>query len=290
MMLVKNGGSMKKCNPIASILSVAAATLCMSMWAQAGNQTQSTQIFTAMDADIASMWQQRDMMAASFQKLDLIQPALAHDLHDHHDHHNEHGVGGDSDVDDIDVLASDDVLADKISELAANDKSTAFDSADSLGDLSAAITVPAADLQFEQPKVKNSSGHLLGVRPVANARVTSKYGYRRIFGKSQFHKGIDLAAKYGSPIYATGAGKVVYAGWMRGYGRFVEIDHENGYKTRYAHSARLHVKKGDYVEQNQRIADLGCSGRCTGPHLHYEVKKNGKHMNPNIFLAMAPAR
>lgn len=242
------------------------------------------EVFTHMDESIASMWQQHSHLKASLIKQGLINEQQVALLHDHG---NEHGIGGDSDVDDIDVLASSDLLADKITELSEHDdhKSTVAKTAFDSEDLSAAIVLPKPDAEVEP---KRSSGGLLGVRPVENAKVTSKYGYRRIFGRSQFHKGIDLAAKYGSPIYSTGSGKVVYAGWVRGYGRFIEIDHENGYKTRYAHSSRLRVKVGQQVEENQHIADLGCSGRCTGPHLHYEVKKNGKHVNPDIFLSKAP--
>lgn len=288
----RNGGLMNNLKILTGLLCVSGVSL-SSLPAYANQQ--EVLVFTKMDADIADMWQYRDNIVTKFSQLGLLDEHDDH-IHGSHDHGNEHGIGGDSDVDDIDVLASNDLLADKITELSDKSKhnhdndddvsTTAFDSKEDWSDLSAAIVKPKLDVF---PEVQASSAHLLGIRPVANAKVTSKYGYRRIFGRSQFHKGIDLAAKYGSPIYATGAGKIVYAGWMRGYGRFIEIDHQNGYKTRYAHSARLRVKLGDMVTENQHIADLGCSGRCTGPHLHYEVKKNGKHMNPAVFLAMAPA-
>lgn len=257
-------------------------------------QASDAEIFSAMDAQIATMWQQRDDMRESLEKAGLLAYDHEADLHHHHlhDHHNEHGVGGDDVIDDIDVLASSDVLVDKINELSKTYPEEHSDKSASVDDELMALTEVLSDNKaiIKSEPEQRATGHLLGIRPVVNARVTSKYGYRRIFGRSQFHKGIDLAAKYGSPIYATGAGRVTYAGWMRGYGRFVEIDHENGYKTRYAHNARLRVKVGNYVAQNQHIADLGCSGRCTGPHLHYEVKKHGKHVNPDIFLAMAPRR
>lgn len=259
-------------------LWTALAPLALTFAASVHANTHSTQpvtdisLFADMDAQIGNMWLERDNLSAAMTQAGLIEDD--HDEHELHDHHNEHGVGNGNNEDDIDVLISDDLLADKITELTdANEQDSLF-----------GLT---KDLVVEKPTVQMPP---LALKPVANATVTSKYGYRRIFGKSQFHKGIDLAAKYGSPIYATGAGKVVYAGWMRGYGRFVEIDHQDGYKTRYAHNARLRVRVGDFVEANQRIADLGCSGRCTGPHLHYEVKKHGKHVNPNQFLAIAPSR
>lgn len=120
--------------------------------------------------------------------------------------------------------------------------------------------------------------------PIRNAKRTSKFGYRRIFGRKQFHKGVDFAAPYGTAIYAAGAGTVSYSGWMRGYGRIVIIDHGEGLKTRYAHNSKLRVKKGQRVQASQHISDMGCSGRCTGPHLHFEVRKNGKAQNPAKYL------
>ncbi|MDE2421224.1 MAG: M23 family metallopeptidase [Gammaproteobacteria bacterium] len=130
---------------------------------------------------------------------------------------------------------------------------------------------------------------ILAVEPVANARVSSPYGYRTLGGR-EFHPGIDLAVPYGSPIYATGTGVVVYSGWKNGYGNFIEIDHGNGYVTRYGHSSRLLVSVGDHVKKNQEIALVGCTGRCTGPHVHYEVLLNGQRQNPATYLALAPRR
>lgn len=143
-------------------------------------------------------------------------------------------------------------------------------------------------LENYKPFKKTSNAGFLAVRPIIGGRMTSKFGYRRIFGRSQFHKGLDIAAPVGTDIFATGSGVVTYAGWMRGYGRLVEIDHQNGYKTRYAHNSRLYVKKGQHVKVKKHIADVGCSGRCTGAHLHYEIRKNGKAINPKPFIEKAP--
>jgi murein DD-endopeptidase MepM/ murein hydrolase activator NlpD len=111
-------------------------------------------------------------------------------------------------------------------------------------------------------------------------RYTSGFGPRW----GQMHRGVDLAAKSRSPIYATGDGVVTQAGWNGGYGRVVYIKHEFGVETRYAHLARIRVKKGQRVSRGQKIGDMGNSGRSTGTHLHYEVRVDGKAVNPMIFI------
>lgn len=134
---------------------------------------------------------------------------------------------------------------------------------------------------------------MLAVRPItSSARMSSGFGYRvhPVTGKTQFHKGMDFAAPIGTPIYATGNGVVTFSGWGTGYGRYVEIDHGNGTMTRYPHTSANYVSVGDTVSANQHIADVGNTGRSTGAHLHYEVRQNGQAVNPQTYLAMAPAR
>ncbi len=132
---------------------------------------------------------------------------------------------------------------------------------------------------------------LLAVRPInSNAKLSSTFGYRNLFGTTRLHEGMDFAAPIGTPIYATGAGIVTHSGAGTGYGRYVEIDHGNGLVTRYGHNSRNFVNVGDRVSANQHIADVGNEGRSTGPHLHYEVRRNGVAVNPNTYLALAPAR
>lgn len=111
-------------------------------------------------------------------------------------------------------------------------------------------------------------------------RYTSGFGPRW----GQMHRGIDLAAKSRSPIYATGDGVVIRAGWNGAYGRVVYVKHDFGVETRYAHLARIRVKKGQRVSRGQKIGDMGNSGRSTGTHLHYEVRVDGKAINPMIFI------
>lgn len=120
------------------------------------------------------------------------------------------------------------------------------------------------------------------------SRVSSEFGHRTMNGKVERHSGIDLAAPSGTPIYATGAGIVTKSSWGTGYGNYVEIDHQNGYLTRYAHASKLHAKIGETITAGQHIADVGCTGRCTGPHLHFEVVKSGTRENPSTYLAILP--
>ena len=119
-------------------------------------------------------------------------------------------------------------------------------------------------------------------------RVSSNYGGRTMGGRAENHSGLDLSAPSGTPIYATGPGIVTKSGWGTGYGQYVEINHGNGYLTRYAHASRLVARVGERVKAGEHIADVGCTGRCTGPHLHYEVVKDGQRKNPSTYLAMLP--
>ncbi|ENU29162.1 M23 family metallopeptidase [Acinetobacter sp. 2JN-4] len=124
--------------------------------------------------------------------------------------------------------------------------------------------------------------------PLQEGRVSSTWGNRTLLGSTRHHSGVDIAAPSGTPIYATGPGVVTKAGWGTGYGQYVEIDHGSGYVTRYAHASRLMVSAGDRVGAGEHIANVGCTGRCTGPHLHFEVVKDGQRRNPSTYLAMLP--
>ena len=120
--------------------------------------------------------------------------------------------------------------------------------------------------------------------PVKFGMRTSSYSIRRfhpISKKYKRHTGIDYSAAHGTPIFATAGGTVEFAGWRGGYGKIVVIRHPNGYKTYYGHCSRLLVKKGTYVKQGQTIARVGRTGQATGPHVHYEIRINGKPVNPN---------
>jgi murein DD-endopeptidase MepM/ murein hydrolase activator NlpD len=123
--------------------------------------------------------------------------------------------------------------------------------------------------------------------PVRGAyRHTSGFGYRRdpFSGGRRLHAGVDFAGSRGTHIVAGGDGRVVFAGRHSGYGLMIDIDHGFGITTRYAHLTRLHVRQGERVSRGAHIGDMGCSGRCTGTHLHYEVRRNGDPVNPMTFI------
>ena len=116
--------------------------------------------------------------------------------------------------------------------------------------------------------------------------ISSGFGYRvsPFTGRRQFHEGIDIASNYGSIVRAPGDGTVTYVGRKRGYGRVLEINHGNGYVTRYAHNARILVKRGKKVKRGDPVAKVGSSGLTTGPHLHYEVRYKGRLVNPIKYI------
>lgn len=121
------------------------------------------------------------------------------------------------------------------------------------------------------------------------ARVTSGFGRRQdpFLGRQAMHAGIDLAAPRGTPVRATGSGTIRFAGWNGGYGRMVEIDHGNGHRTRYGHLSRIGVATGEAVRDGDAIGAVGSSGRSTGPHLHYELVRDGRRRDPGPYLDMA---
>ncbi len=125
--------------------------------------------------------------------------------------------------------------------------------------------------------------------PTRNARRTSGFGHRRdpYRRTARMHNGVDFAAPRGTPIYATGEGVVAFSGRQSGYGIVVKIRHAFGFETVYAHLSKSRVKVGQRVERGDRIADMGSTGRSTGSHLHYEVRIDGKPVNPSKFIRAA---
>jgi len=122
--------------------------------------------------------------------------------------------------------------------------------------------------------------------PVKDWTMNSGFGVRKdpFTGSFAQHQGLDMGVDMRSPIFATGEGKVTHADFEGNYGRMVEIDHGMGLVTRYGHMSRILVKKGDIVKRGTNIGLSGCSGRCSGPHVHYEVVNNGRTVNPLKFL------
>lgn len=123
-------------------------------------------------------------------------------------------------------------------------------------------------------------------RPISSGWLASQYGIRRdpFNGNPTMHRGIDYAAEIGTAVEVTGAGIVTYAGRRSAYGNMVEVDHGAGLRTRYAHLNSYAVEVGDVVTRGQEIGQVGQTGRATGPHVHYEVIQNGRHLNPAEYV------
>lgn len=126
--------------------------------------------------------------------------------------------------------------------------------------------------------------------PITGAAISSGFGWRvhPITGERKLHKGVDFAAPTGTPIFASAEGVVTYAGWTDdGYGNVVELRHENGELTLYAHTNKVYVSKGQAVNKGQAIAEVGTTGRSTGPHLHFEIQPDGKTaVDPMDYLQL----
>lgn len=125
--------------------------------------------------------------------------------------------------------------------------------------------------------------------PVLNGFISSLFGFRTdpFSGRGAFHEGMDFAGAEGSSVIAVGAGVVTYAGDRSGYGTLVEINHGNGYVTRYGHNSAVLVKSGETIRKGQRVALMGSTGRSTGPHVHFEVLLNGSPVNPSQYIEAA---
>jgi murein DD-endopeptidase MepM/ murein hydrolase activator NlpD len=125
--------------------------------------------------------------------------------------------------------------------------------------------------------------------PVNRFDPSSDFGYRSdpFHGGGAFHAGIDMTGKTGDAIHAAADGVVVRAGWWAGYGKVVVVDHGNGLETRYGHMSRFHVKEGDVIRQGQIVGGMGSTGRSTGTHLHFEIRLDGRPLDPQPFLDLA---
>ena len=140
------------------------------------------------------------------------------------------------------------------------------------------------DGRYYDEKGHEVEGFLLA-RPVRGARISSYFTKRRyhpVLHKWKAHLGVDYAARRGTPVHAAGSGRIIYAARMGSYGNLIKIRHDDGYETRYAHlkSFRRGIHRGKYVKKGQIIAYVGSTGRSTGPHLHFELRKRGRAINP----------
>ena len=123
--------------------------------------------------------------------------------------------------------------------------------------------------------------------PLKSVAITSSYGSRYLNGAYDYHLGVDLRASSGTSVYAADGGKVTSAGYMGSYGYLVKIQHDNGDYTYYAHLSNISVSVGNRVYKGQLIAKSGATGNVTGPHLHFEIRKNGSTVNPVNYLPSA---
>lgn len=143
----------------------------------------------------------------------------------------------------------------------------------SYADLQSQITANAGKLQY-----------MPSINPLKRGRITDRFGVRKSFRSFVPHTGLDIAARWGTPVYATADGVVEGVTWRGGYGKSIIVDHGNGFKTLYGHLSSYKVKTGERVKRNQKIAEVGSTGLSTGPHLHYEVRVNNIPQNPELFI------
>jgi len=122
--------------------------------------------------------------------------------------------------------------------------------------------------------------------PCRTTKISSGFGYRRdpFTRRRAFHSGVDIDTEYGAEVRAAMDGTVTYAGWMGGYGKLVVVTNKNGYSTRYGHMSRINVRKGSKVRQGQLMGAAGSTGRSTGAHVHFEVRKNDRPLNPTKYV------
>lgn len=157
-----------------------------------------------------------------------------------------------------------------------------------LDDIEAAAKAQLASFQeiaWFYANKKNAADFTPSIRPT-QGRLTSGFGYRihPLRKNTRFHSGLDMADKPASPILVTADGVVRKVGWVRNLGQAVLVDHGFGYSTLYGHLAEIKVKPGDAVKRGDRIASMGTTGGSTGVHLHYEVWKDGKPVNPRAYF------
>ena len=153
------------------------------------------------------------------------------------------------------------------------------------------LNVQALSAELQEIKIKvqeyeNKKNAMPSLWPTNSSDISSHFGYRISPGGigSTNHQGVDISGYHGDPIYATADGIVTLSRWYYGYGYLVEIDHENGLRSRYAHNSKLLVYEGSRVKKGQQIALMGATGNATGTHLHFEIRSNGTPVNPLLYV------
>ncbi len=160
------------------------------------------------------------------------------------------------------------------------------------GDANADASLSDKEVYMAYDSYLNSVVNAVAFTPMGYPRIsafTSRFGYRSdpfSGGRAEYHPGIDFKGHYGDAVKCTANGRVVAAGWAGGYGNCVRVKHTNGYETLYGHLSRITVKVGQKVSVGDKVGQVGSTGRSTGAHLHYEVRLNGKPVNPTKFLTL----
>ncbi len=140
----------------------------------------------------------------------------------------------------------------------------------------------AAEEKKKQETITNSKV-IVAVRPVTGGKITSRFGERSSV-RSSSHTGLDIATSSGTPIKAAASGTVIFSGYKGSYGYLIKIKCDNGYEMWYGHCSKLYAKTGQRVSAGDKIAAVGSTGNSTGPHLHFEIRKNGKALNPQNYM------
>lgn len=150
------------------------------------------------------------------------------------------------------------------------------------------LTPDSVDMRQIEQRYGASPGRMFE-HPLPSGEISSPYGMREhpMSGERRMHRGVDIAAPMGTPVKAARAGEVIFAGENGGYGNMVILRHPGGYESRYAHASALTVQQGDRVDAGEVVALVGSSGRSTGPHLHFEIRRNEQDQNPMILAGIA---
>jgi len=147
-----------------------------------------------------------------------------------------------------------------------------------------ALRAPSAAAVGAARAAHKAAAHARGGHPAfawpIHGRITSRFGWR---GR-HMHEGLDIAAPSGTPVHAARAGRVIFSGRLSGYGNVVIVQHDHSYASVYAHNRRNRVRKGAHVRRGQLLAEVGATGRATGPHLHFEIRRNEHPQDPLRFL------
>lgn len=149
-----------------------------------------------------------------------------------------------------------------------------------------AVAPQAAAQEAETNRSPGTTRTIAFIAPIVGFAVNSPFGMRRLGheARARMHEGLDFAAPAGTPVLAAAEGVVLRTGTQNGYGRFVEVEHANGVTSFYAHLSRIEVNPGDVLNAGEQLGRVGSTGRVTGPHLHFEIRRNGEQIDPQGFL------